>query len=391
MDLGFAALAAAGSASGPGHRDESLFAAFQQNLLSLLSHELRTPLMGVLNPLRLMDEGRPGQPFSITEMVTMARRNAEQLNRTLSTLLDLAAIEGGGFHARLREVDLKSLVATRVSAMREWTQGAGLHCVVSSAESDDAVPISPVLGDLPKLSRAVDLCLEVVTPLAQKPGPLRVSVQDAAIVFEFALDDASYGEWTRIWGEAQVGFQSRLAAPGSVFSRVVQSEQQFLARDREGLGSELWLIHELMRVHQGHMVERNERTGDRRQVRLALEFPRSSPETALSQVLASRMDGVVQDLGFFSLILVRVPKGRRPAEWAAALQSGLFRASDSVYSLKNHIALILDRCSRQDQVRVMERLARAKGGGAFEWGAASAPDETLDPAELLRLATSRVR
>src|SRR4051794_1670953 len=54
-------------------QDETLFRAFQSNLLSLVSHELRTPLTGILNALSVLEEGAPSGDFSAEELITMAR------------------------------------------------------------------------------------------------------------------------------------------------------------------------------------------------------------------------------------------------------------------------------------------------------------------------------
>src|SRR4051812_15448036 len=45
-------------------QDETLFRAFQANLLSLISHELRTPLTGILNALSVLEEGGGMGEFS---------------------------------------------------------------------------------------------------------------------------------------------------------------------------------------------------------------------------------------------------------------------------------------------------------------------------------------
>src|SRR4051812_17953351 len=97
-------------------QDETLFRAFQANLLSLISHELRTPLTGILNALSVLEEGAASGDFSADELVRMARHNAQRLHRTLMTLLDLAALESGTFHVRLREIDLIKLVSARLEA-----------------------------------------------------------------------------------------------------------------------------------------------------------------------------------------------------------------------------------------------------------------------------------
>src|SRR5947209_7480795 len=87
-----------------------LLHAFQANLLSLISHELRTPLTGILNSLTLLTEnGELPNTVSRKELLDMALRNAHRLSHALVSLLELAAIESGNFHVKLREVELARL------------------------------------------------------------------------------------------------------------------------------------------------------------------------------------------------------------------------------------------------------------------------------------------
>jgi len=99
-------------------QDTELFQAFQSNLLSLISHELRTPLTGIINALGVIDnEGTSSEMGK--EFLSIARRNAQQLNHSLSSLLDLAAIESGAFHVRFTEIDLRRLVQQRLLVVTE--------------------------------------------------------------------------------------------------------------------------------------------------------------------------------------------------------------------------------------------------------------------------------
>jgi cytochrome c oxidase cbb3-type subunit I/II len=75
-----------------------------------------------------------------------------------------------------------------------------------------------------------------------------------------------------------------VGSPTSAFSGVLQSEQAFLSRAEEGLGSEYLLIHEIMRLHQGRFLA--QRQGN--QVGLVLELSAPDSEEMLRSVLLSR-------------------------------------------------------------------------------------------------------
>ena len=111
--------------------------AFQSNLLSLISHELRTPLTGILNALTVLGAGGDSKdlPMPQEELISMASRNAKQLQNTLASLLDHAAIESGGLHASLREVSLRRI------ALRVFGDSMPVFSVRT---------LHPVFGNLPE-------------------------------------------------------------------------------------------------------------------------------------------------------------------------------------------------------------------------------------------------
>jgi signal transduction histidine kinase len=129
-------------------QDETLFRAFQSNLLSLISHELRTPLTGILNALTALEDNSIDGALSSGELVKMARQNAQRLHQALVALLDLASLESGTFHARLREVDLIRLVRRWVGTGEPLFKDRGLRAKVTH---DEGTPLAAVLADPQKL------------------------------------------------------------------------------------------------------------------------------------------------------------------------------------------------------------------------------------------------
>lgn len=376
-------------------QDETLFKAFQSNLLSMISHELRTPLMGIINALSVFDEADPtgssASGLSQSEIISMARRNALRLQKTLSTLLDLATIESGMFHARLREVDIARLTEGRILAQHFWLEELGLSAERTKLSSH-AQPRSsqPILGDPQKLGRAIDLCLQSIVPRCEAGSVIRWETSEQGILIRFQLQASAERAWKDSWSQALAGFEGGVTSPSSAFSATLQSEQAFLSRPDEGLGSELLLIHEIMRLHHGKF--REDLKG--REVTLHLQLPVLSSEDALCTVLAARMDAVSLEsgsLGSIALVLVDVPSGTVDG-LQARLKALLFRASDAVYSLptQNQVALILEDCKPEDAPKLLRRIEKSLGE-PLQFGIVSAPADGFDPARLIELAQKRLR
>lgn len=369
-----------------------MFRAFQSNLLSLVSHELRTPLMGILNALGMLEEGGDSGPLSSAELIRMARSNAQRLQQTLAALLDLAALESGTFHARLREVDLHRLVSSRVDAHRPMLGGRGVELDALSVGG-----LSPVLADPQRLGRALELVFQIVVPRAAQGSKVEARLASTRFTLRFGLSAGMEGLWDEAWTHSLAGYQGGVAAPGSAFAGVMQSEQAFLSRMEEGLGSEFLLIHEILRLHGGAFTASREGGW----VSLELELPSLSSEEGLKAVLASRAYEISTALGTVALVLLEVPQGMDADRFTATVRKTLFRASDAVYSLRElgQAALVLDDCKPEDAPRLVARIRQqlvqelgqqlAKGP-SLRYGLAQCPADGHDPAMLLPLAARRL-
>lgn len=367
--------------------DARLFRSFQSNLLSLISHELRTPLTGILNAVGLLEEGERAGPegvsdrgFSRPDLIRMARRNAERLSRTLITLLDLAQLESGTFHARLKELDLARLAKKRIQLHRAFFQDRELR--LDTAEMTE----TRVLGDPGKLSRALDLGLQAAGFRARKGSCLLVRVgaePERHWGVGFELDPDGRNAWDLAWSHGLAGFESGVGSPSSPFAGVLQSEQAFLARTEDGLGGELLLIHEIMSRHEGKFLQ------ERRDLRveLKLAFPDFTSESAIKAVLASRAYHVTTEPGAVALLLLRVPEGWKLDELTVRVRRLLYRTSDGAYPLPGlgALAVVLDDYRKEDLPKLLERLEHSLHF-QLEAGMAQSPDDDTDPTRLLEIA-----
>ncbi len=376
-------------------QDEALFRAFQSNLLSLISHELRTPLTGILNGLGVLEssfqaDSGPLAELFCREMIQMARKNAEQLQKVLHSLLNLAAIEGGHFHVRLREVDFRRVAWARFEACQKLFLNRNLK--VEWIEGTQVSKVPPLLADPQKLGHAIDLCFQILAlhgepSPAEKTDPIRVQLFAEGLELSRALSLEAENALRASWSQSLVGLQGGLASPYSAFAGVLQSEEAFLTRAEEGLGSEFLLIHEILRLHRGQFTAGFE-AGI---ATLRLELPEMSSLEGLKAVLASRAYPLSSELGSFVLILMSLPKDSCLATFRNEISQSLFRTTDAAYSLpdQHQIALVLNDCKNEDTFRVMKRvLDRLKV--RLKFGSAHCPTDGLDSGLLLEIAQKRL-
>jgi His Kinase A (phospho-acceptor) domain len=369
-------------------QDEVLFKSFQSNLLSLISHELRTPLMGILNSLSLLEEPED-VGISAPDLIRMARNNAQRLNQTLASLLDLAAIESGTFHVRLREIDFSKTIRNRVDAMSSELKGQGLKLLWEEK------PTPPLLGDPQRVSRAIDLCLQAIVPRVLGHTSIEIRVAPGQVEFWFQIRPDLKDAWEKAGQESLAGYEGGVASPTSAFAGVLQSEQAFLTRQEEGLGSEFLLIYEIMRLHQGEFVQqRYEASRGVEKFALVLKFPEVTSEAGLRAVLTSRAYDVSTELKSVALVLIAVPEKMETSAFSNQLKSHLFRTSDAVYPLpeKRQAGLVLDDCRAEDVPHLIGRLKQKMGPkyAGIKFGSAHCPSDGQDPSQLFDLAEERL-
>ncbi|MGE4106156.1 MAG: sensor histidine kinase [Bacteriovoracia bacterium] len=387
--------------------DEALFRSFQSNLLSLISHELRTPLTGILNSLGILEEqgDTPGE-FSVKELVGMARRNALRLHQTLGELLDLAAMESGTFHARLREIDFPRLVHRRCAANAVLFKGQGLQFEFVGnatfpiggqpgdlAGSEQLVDVTaPILGDPQKLGRAVDLVLQVLVARAQPGSHVQIKYAPHAIDFRFEIPAPMAEEWKSHWVEASVAFKSGAGSAGAAFRGTVGTQEAFLTRTREGIGSELLLVHQILHLHHGKFTQQAQSSPGKVEIVLTLSLPELSSRDAIRAVISSRIFESSTDLSSVALALIAVPSGEDVDAFRGQMRKCLFRASDAAYSLadRGEVAIVMDDCKLGDAPRLLGRIEKTLGS-RLKYGIVTCPEEGTDPETLLELAEKRLK
>ena len=99
----------------------------RDEVLSIVSHDLRNPLNTiVMSTDLLLDLGTEGRPDGGRAQLEIIRRQAQQMNRMIQDLLDVARLEAGRLPLEEQREDPASLVADACASARPLAEGKGI-------------------------------------------------------------------------------------------------------------------------------------------------------------------------------------------------------------------------------------------------------------------------
>jgi two-component system sensor histidine kinase KdpD len=90
----------------------------QRALLNSISHDLRTPLVAITGTLSSLEEdGACLEDLTQRSLITMAREEAERLNRLVGNLLDMTRIEAGALRATAEPCDIQEVISAALDRL----------------------------------------------------------------------------------------------------------------------------------------------------------------------------------------------------------------------------------------------------------------------------------
>lgn len=123
----------------------------KNHFVSNVSHELRTPLTSINGSLKLLASGKTGQlPDKATQMVNVAMRNSEQLQRLISDLLDFNKAVAGELVVQPQPLRVQNLLEDAGSATASYAEGHNVQVQVG------ATPAAQVMADPHRLRQILD-------------------------------------------------------------------------------------------------------------------------------------------------------------------------------------------------------------------------------------------
>ncbi|MFM0217112.1 MULTISPECIES: sensor histidine kinase [Paraburkholderia] len=210
-------------------REESeRLATAMDHFVTTVSHELRSPLAAIVSWTHLLERTKDASQVA-PRAAGVISRNARQLAHMVDDLLDSGAIVTGKLSVNLSPVDLGALAGNVAEDMRMDVEAKGLRLV-----ADDLASVT-VLADESRMKQVVWNLLSNALKFCPT-GFIQLSVTTGAEHVELAVRDTGVGLDENSLKQIFERFQ-QFAGNGS--GRVA------------GLGLGLWLVNNLVDLHNG--------------------------------------------------------------------------------------------------------------------------------------------
>ena len=159
--------------------------ALQRALLNSISHDLRTPLVSITGTLTsLEEEGACLDEPAQRSLITMAREEAERLNRLVGNLLDMTRIEAGALRTSPEPCDIQEVVSAVLDRLGSRLDGRPVEVEAPSV----LLPMDFVL-----MVQVLLNLLENALKYSPPGTPIGVEAKVIGSTLEIAVLDRGYG------------------------------------------------------------------------------------------------------------------------------------------------------------------------------------------------------
>ena len=204
----------------------------KKEFTSTLSHELRTPLTSIIGSLQLINSGVLGEPDKdITELTTVAERNAQRLLDLINDILDIEKIESGKLSLVPEVLPLEELVRESLVLNRAF----GERFKVRFEFPGSPVPVR-VHVDRKRVLQVLTNLLSNAAKFSPEGGTVDVSVAVSGDRVRVGVHDRGPG--------IPENFRSRM------FSRFAQADSAF-TRQKGGTGLGLAICKHMIEMMDG--------------------------------------------------------------------------------------------------------------------------------------------
>ncbi|MDT6963383.1 ATP-binding protein [Cupriavidus sp. SZY C1] len=220
------------------------------HFVAAVSHELRSPLHAILWWTTLLERGT--DPAHVKRAGEVIERNTRQLARMVDDLLDSGAIATGKLSVELRPLDVASLAATVAEDLRMDAESRHVTLIVQAAAP------CQVMGDENRLKQVVLNLLTNALKFAER-GTVELSVAEEGDQAVLSVRDTGVG-----------------ISPEALERIFERFEQAHLERANRvpGLGLGLWMVKNLVLMHNGSVSAHSDGLGKGATFRVQLPLAR---------------------------------------------------------------------------------------------------------------------
>ncbi len=235
----------------------------KDEFLAMLAHELRNPLAPIRNAAAILARTIPEQEETHA-VVTMIRRQADQLTRLVDDLLDVSRISQGRVELKQETLNVAPLVDQAFETVAPLFQDKGQD--VSLARSYEPLY---VVGDVTRLVQSLVNVLTNAAKYTDHGGRIRIQTRGSPEEVFIEVSDNGTGISADLLPQ--------------IFELFVQGDRT-LDRSEGGLGIGLAVVKKLIEMHGGHICARSEGLG--KGSTFELRLPRARAPVAADAVAA---------------------------------------------------------------------------------------------------------
>ena len=212
----------------------------KDEFLATLSHELRTPLTAIIGWSAML-RGNKFDEATVANALETIERNAKAQAQIIEDLMDVSRIITGKLRLDVQAVELASVVAAAVDAIRPAAEAKNIR--LQALLDPQAGPVS---GDPSRLQQVVWNLLTNAVKFTPKGGRVQVRLERVNSHVEVTVSDTGQG-----------------IAPEflpHVFDRFRQADMTY-TREHGGLGLGLSIVRQLVELHGGTVHAESAGTG----------------------------------------------------------------------------------------------------------------------------------
>jgi signal transduction histidine kinase/ligand-binding sensor domain-containing protein/DNA-binding response OmpR family regulator len=250
-----------------------------------ISHEIRTPLTLILGPLEKMLNGQQ-LTQEVKENLTMMHRNAQNLDRLITQLLDFRKLQSGNLKLNLTEADIVSFTRNIVNSFSSLAHEKDIKLTFTSLKKRLFVAF-----DADKIEKILNNLLSNAFKYTEAEGAISVNL---SLIFEPDEDSFSDAEEEKQYIEISIkdtgkGIQDKNL--DKIFVRFFQSGE---GDKSSGVGIGLALVKELVQLHKGRIfVTSKPGKGTKFTIRIPSEIAREASveeeKVAASKTFAAQL------------------------------------------------------------------------------------------------------
>jgi signal transduction histidine kinase/CheY-like chemotaxis protein len=212
----------------------------KDEFLAMLAHELRNPLAPIRNAAEILARTIPAEAETHA-VVSMIRRQADQLTRLVDDLLDVSRISQGRIDLRHETLNVAALIEQAFE-----TVGPLFHDKRQDVSLAPSYEPLYVIGDVTRLVQSLVNVLTNAAKYTDRGGTIRIQTRSSADDVFIEVTDNGCGISAELMPQ--------------IFELFVQGDRT-LDRSQGGLGIGLAVVKKLIEMHGGQISARSEGLG----------------------------------------------------------------------------------------------------------------------------------